>query len=96
MAKETFAKARERLFSELKTAGWSVITTNRQNGKPLITPYAIHDKVDGRIWFKPQAIYWGYGTSINDARSIITDMRDVTAVALSTTLDYYTRKGMSR
>lgn len=77
----TFKKAADAIMDYLKGQGWKVQTRNKSNFKPLKFPYASDPHGDWRIWFKKQAVYLGGdqpGASINDARSLHVDIRDVT------------------
>lgn len=73
----TFAAAKAALLDHLERAGWKV-------SRGLKVPHATHPAFRGtsgavRIWFKPQALYYscGEGTTLNMARSLWVDVRDV-------------------
>lgn len=82
MTSETFAKAKIRIMSELVSEGWEV-----KSG--LKIPYAMKGNV--RIWFKPQAIYWGFGNNFGDARSMHIEIRGVPAKKILEAVEYYTK-----
>lgn len=59
------------LLDGLILAGWEVRSD-------LKIPWA--QKNGRRLWFKPQAIYFGPSKDFSDARSISSDMREFTTV----------------
>lgn len=81
--RETFKQARERLFAELTALGWQVTTFSHRTMKPLKVPYAT--KNDAKLWFMPQAVYLSNGklATLNDAHSLESDMRGVSAEKLA-------------
>lgn len=71
MAKRpTFAQVKSHLFQSLASHGW------RMSDPKLKVPHATSPE-GVRLWFKSQAIYVGTGTALGDARSLVSDMRDV-------------------
>lgn len=80
MGRKTFAKAREELFDHLRREGWTVHLRDARTFKPLKIPYAIDPRGEHRLYFKTEAVYIGHagpGASIQQARSIHVDIRDV-------------------
>jgi hypothetical protein len=78
--KPTFKEAQQAIMKHLEKLGWEVKTKSRQF-KPLKFPYANDPSGKRRLWFKKQAVWLGWnqpGASINDARSIWSDVRDKT------------------
>lgn len=73
----TFQQAREGIFKYLESRGWTVKAS-------LKVPHATDRNGQWRLYFKPQAVYLDYDSgrrsqfSLNDARSIFTDIRDLT------------------
>ena len=69
----TLKAAKAAILSYLQREGWAV--------KPhLKVPHATSPDGELRLWFKAQAVYysWGNSHSLNGARSLHTDIRDVT------------------
>lgn len=69
----TFQAAKAAVLSYLQREGWDV--------KPhLKVPHATAPDGELRLWFKSQAVYysWGNKHTLGDARSLHTDIRDVT------------------
>jgi hypothetical protein len=71
MAKETYAKARERLFRELPSKGYQVVTYNM--GHVLKSPYVIMPGGQ-RVTFTPQSMRDEAGHSLwTDIRGMSVD-----------------------
>src|SRR6185437_5575704 len=67
----TFAQARAMLLAGLRAHGWEVRAG-------LNIPWAASG--GDRLWFKPEAIYYGTTKSLGDAHSISSDMREFATV----------------
>lgn len=69
----TFQAAKAALLDHLRKEGWTVVSN-------LKVPHATDPHKDTRLWFKAQAVYIGGGVSprLGDARSLHTDIRDMT------------------
>jgi len=77
----TFAQAAQAIMADLSQRGWTVATRDARTFKPLKFPHATDPNRNWRVWFKTQAVYLGgggVGASINDARSLHVDIRDLT------------------
>jgi len=72
--KPTFAEKRVELFAHLKKEGWKVV-------EHLKVPHATSPDGETRLWFKTQAVYMSRGNNhtLNSARSIWADIRDLDA-----------------
>jgi hypothetical protein len=88
MPRETFKQARERLLAALAQSGWKVSTFSFRTMKPLKVPYAEKDRE--KLWFQPQALYYSStGMTVNDARSISSDIRGLNVAEVERLVRYY-------
>lgn len=66
----TFAQAKAAIWEHLSAKGWTM------SNPTLKIPHATD--ADGfRLWFKAQAVYYSWGTSFAEARSIHVDIRPI-------------------
>ena len=73
----TFAKARANLQAALRAAGWALSPSLNPQGRPYKVPYADSPSGRVRVWFKPQALYYSRGTTLAEARSFSSDIREL-------------------
>lgn len=80
----TFSQGRQRLLDGLRTAGWET----RPN---LDVPRAISPDGQVSLWFKPQSVYYAIGqkVSLNDAHSLLIDVRKETPESFLKWLDSF-------
>ncbi len=72
---KTYKEAKAGIWHILEETGWHM------SNPFLKVPHATDPDTGLRVWFKPQAIYFGWTTKLNDARSLSgeLDIRDFSA-----------------
>lgn len=83
----TFQAAKTAVLDYLQKQGWKV-------NPHLKVPHATSPDGELRLWFKAQAIYysWGDKHTLGDARSLHTDIRDMTPEAFAAEAERLGRK----
>ena len=84
----TYRQALDALFDAFKGYGWKVSAPN------LKVRWVQKPRENFRVWFKPQAVYYGWTSNLGSARSVhIPNIKSATVKQMLGHINYYYELG---